>query len=478
MPLQKGKSNRFLKDSFFIFIIRFFPSLANLLVLLYYSHNLARPVYGTYQNFWIQLNFIYPFACLGIHALIITYSPAFVIILAQRIKKSKIVLYGIWVLLLAGGFAYMQQSSLNLNLFIPFLFLILFSANIIMESVLIVFKKFRELSVISLLFAAGYCWIHYVILQNGFSYQSLFLYLLVLTVLRTIICGVLLLINLPKFKGAEHTDGRQVEEVRKLWLHLGVYDILQIVFAGIDKFAVSILLTSSLSAVYYNGSQNIPFLPLILSAAGSAVLIQMVKVDATDERSTLIKMMNQLARVLSVIVFPIFFFLVFFRNEFFSVLLPDYAQSVPIFLACLLVIPVKAYSFTTVLQKMHLGHIINKGAVLELVVAILLMYPAYMWFGLPGLAGCFVVTTYFQAAYYLFHSAKALQTSVSSLLPYGDWLVKLIVFAVLAIGIHYIAAWQFTATVCLFLGALLTGCIILVSLYLEYKKQIKNGHLK
>ncbi len=477
MPLQKGKSNRFLKDSVFIFIIRFFPSLANLLVLLYYSHSLPRPVYGTYQNFWIQLNFIYPFACMGIHALILTYSPAFVLNLARSIKQSKVLLYSIWVLLLAAGFALLQQRSLDVHLLIPFFMLVLFSANIIMESVLIVFRRFRALSLISFLFAAGYCWIHYAVVQKGFSYQSLFFYLLVLTLLRSIASGVLLVVSLPEHADKVHSDGREVAEVRRLWLHLGVYDILQIVFAGIDKFAVSILLTSSLSAVYYNGSQNIPFLPLILSAAGSAVLIQMVKVGAADERQSLIGMMNQLARVLSVVVFPIFFFLVFFRNEFFSVLLPDYAQSVPIFLACLMVIPVKAYSFTTVLQKMHLGHIINKGAVLELIAAIVLMYPSYSWLGLPGLAGCFVVTTYFQAAYYLYHAAGALQTSMSSLLPFGNWLIKLIVFAVLAIGIHYMLVVQFTPAVSLFLGALFTGCVIAAALYLEHKKQARNLHV-
>jgi hypothetical protein len=169
-------------------------------------------------------------------------------------------------------------------------------------------------------------------------------------------------------------------------------------------------------------------------------------------------------------VFPVFCFFFFFRYEVYQWLLPDYRESVPIFVATLLGLPLRAYSFTTILQKLHKGRIINIGALADLVLALVLMYPMYRLMGLPGVALAFVITTYLQVAYYIYYIARFLHSPVSAFLPYINWLYKLIGFAMLFFAVHYLAVQYFVARNAVFLGAVVMAIAIAATLGYELKK--------
>ena len=234
-------------------------------------------------------------------------------------------------------------------------------------------------------------------------------------------------------------------------------------------------MAASISAVYYNGSQTIPFLPLLLGAASSTVLILLANGGSQVETASIIKLMNQSGRLLSCIVFPVFFFLFLFRQEFIITIFTEkYAAAVPVFAASVLVLPVRAYSYTTVLQKLHNGAIINIGAIADLVLACGLIYPLYKGLGLPGIALSFVFSTYLQAGFYLFYAARLLGVSPFKLIPYRNWLVKLILFFTLFIGIRYLGRIYFTGKIVLILGGVAMIIVIAGSLWLEIKKQRIN----
>ena len=473
MPLPKLRSNSLLGNSFFIFIIRFFPSVANLVVLLYYSRQLDKTSYGNYQNFWIQLNIIAPIAYFGINALITTYAPDAIAKLARTLNAKQYLLYGGWLVLLSLGFAWMQYHTLGIGFLVPFLFMFTFAAGIIIESFLVVFKNFRILSVINLLYSLCYVGIHKLVLDSGYTPYHLFLSLLLLNSARITISLVIARNNFKRFS-SEDAELRSLREIRTLWLHLGFYDVIQTFSMWIDKFFVSLLLTASLSAIYFNGTQNIPFLPIILSATGSAVLIQMAKVDAADEKAYLRYLMNLSARYLSNIVFPLFFFLIFFRYELFGVLLPGYEASVPIFFVYLFMVPFRAYSFITVFQKLHKGHIGNIGAAGELVLASLLMYPLYKLFGLPGVMLSFIISSYTQCAFYFYHMSRLMETSAYHLVPVRNWLIKCIVFSLLFMILHYLVTSFFGAKISLMIGIGVMVITVLTALFVEITLQ-KNG---
>jgi len=466
MPLQKLRVNSLFSNSFFIFTIRFFPSMANLLVLLYYSRHLDKPIYGTYQNFWIQLSFLYPLACFGIHAIITTYSVSTILKLAKGIKKTQYLLYTLWLVALSALFAWLQMS-LGIGFLLPFIFMLTFSVGIIFESFLIVARNFKILSSVNIIYAITYLYIHKYVLDHGFSFYSLFIYLFALNLTRILIYTVAIGVNIKKHKDEGHEEFRTVPEIRKLWIHLGFYDVLQTLSNWIDKFMVSILLTSSLSAIYFNGTQNIPFLPLILNAAGSSVLMQMNKVKEADERASLLQLMNRSTRFLSNIVFPLFFFLIFFRYELFNILLPGYAASVPIFFIALFMLPFRAYSFITVFQKLHQGHISNIGAMGELILACSLMYPLYLWLGLPGVMLSFIISSYSQGVYYFYHMSRLLNTKAYNLVPVANLTVKIIVYGLLFFITHFVVTSFLGDRIGLFIGIALMAATIIVSMFID-----------
>ena len=476
MPLLKAKSDSLFSNSFFIFIIRFFPSMANLVVLILYSRQLPQDTNGHYLHFWIQMNLIFPLACFGIHVLVITYSKDFIQLLFQQIKRRHYAAYALWVILLSLVFASLQANALHITFIVPFLFLLSFSLSAILESLLIVFRSYKVLTIVSILYSMAFCFVHLYVLKHGFSLQSLFLGLLVVVVVRLGIYCVVLRKALNQASRESSSPSFDLRTIRSLWLHLGLYDVLQVLFSWIDKFIISIILIAPVSAIYYNGSQTIPVLPLLLSAAGSAVLIQLAEANKEDEIQDIISSMNQSGRLLSCIVFPVFFYLFLFRAELFQVVLTDkYIPSIPVFAMSVLVLPVKAYSFTTVLQRLHKGAVINAGAVADLVLACVLMYPLYVWLGLPGVALSLVISTYLQAAFYLFWSAKLLKINPLRLIPYVNWLVKLIVFSFVLIVIHYAGNKYFTREISLILGGVVMAILISGSVFVEVQIQKKNG---
>ena len=475
MPLLKARSNVLLSNSFFIFIIRFFPSLANLLVLILYSRQLSQNDYGNYQHFWIQLYIIYPLICMGIHVLLVTYSADFILGLFRQLTRLHIGLYILWALTLSGVFAFLQQTALHISLYVPFLFMLSFSLSVVLETFLIVFRAYKSLVTISIIYSAAYFFIHFYILTHGFSLQAVYSLLLIITILRFCIYAVMTVVHIRRTGFHHAPDGVELKKARSLWLHLGFYDVTQNIFNWIDKFIISLVMTASVSAVYFNGSQNIPFLPLLLSAAGSAVLMQLASSDKENEPKGIVYLMNQSGKVLSGIVFPVFFFLFLFRHELIGILLLKYNAARPVFAVFLLVLPVRAYSFTTVLQRMHKGNIINAGSVGDIVLACALVYPLYRLFGLPGVALSFVITTYLQAAFYLYYSARLLRVSPLKMIPYANWAVKLIAFGILFTIVHFIGNLYFNSRITLFLGAMTMAVLVIGSLYVDLKS-MKNGN--
>ncbi len=470
------KNSTLFSNSFFIFIIRFFPSLANLLVVIWYSRHLPQAMYGNYQHFWIQLYVLCPLACMGIHVLAVTYRPGFIMKLLSIIKSKQYAYYAIWVVLLGGIFAWLQYEALSVSLFIPFLFFICYTLTIIFESLLIVFRNYQSLIATNLVYSIAFFGIHWYVLGHGFSLQVIFTYLLIITILRLCLYSGIAIANMQRYNEEEHDEEYHIGKIRTLWLHLGLYDVTQVLFNSIDKFIISLVISAQLSAIYYNGSQNIPFLPLLLGAAGSAVLIQLARGSKKDEAKDATQLMNQLGRILSCIVFPVFFFLFFFREPLLVGLLGEkYRPAVPVFMVSVLVLPVRAYHFTTVLQRMHKGNIINIGSVCDLLLACALMYPLYLWKGLPGVALSFVISTYAQATFYLVYTSKLLNVSFLRLIPYVNWLIKLIVFASLFIAIRYACDGHFTGKIQLILGGVAMVVMIGVSLLAENKKQKKHG---
>ncbi len=466
--MPEAKTNSFFSNSLLIFLIRFFPLLATTLVLIFFSRELDTVTYGAYQNFWTQLFVLNSISCLGIHVVIITYPLSFVAGVLKTLSNKFYLGFMLWLIAISSVYAYMRHSATGINWLVPQCFLIVSCLSLIVEAVLVTARKFTLLILGNVIYAIVFGWLHWRFLQHEIELNDLFYYLLLFIAAKLLVTGIVALLEVRKQKTSP--DESSLANVRSLWMHMGFYDVSQMTFKWLDKAIVSVLLTEQLSAIYFNGAVDVPFLSLILGAAGSAVLIQLAHNKINDKEDEAVFLANHSARILSAIIFPLFFFFMFFSRELFNIILSEkYLASVPIFMVSILTMPLFAYHLTAILQNRHKGATINKGAILDLLIALVLMYPLYQLIGLAGVALSCVISSYVQAGFYLYHTSKELNISILKLVPVANWLVKLIVFACLFIVIHYLLTIYFEQHFVLFLGMGATAATALIALAVELK---------
>ena len=230
------------------------------------------------------------------------------------------------------------------------------------------------------------------------------------------------------------------DKIKALWLQLGINDVITVLFRWADKFILSLILAKELFAVYFNGSAEIPFLPILFSAVSSAAVQHWANNHVAQESQNKIPILHYSARILSSIMFPLFFFFIFFNESFLTIVFSaKYVSAIGIFVCTQLVLPLRAYPFTALLQSEHRGDIINKGAMIDFVMACILMYPLYVLLGLPGVALSFVISTYWQAAYYLQQTAKLIKVPITDLVPFRLLLRKFFTYGILMAAVFLLA---------------------------------------
>lgn len=459
----KNTSVTLLGNSAYIFLIRFFPSLASLMALVLFSRYTEPAFYGRYQAFWVQWQVLNTVACLGLPALIFTYPLSHVTGLIRGLNAGQKARFIGWFVLVAAAFALLQLAN-GYALFHPVLiavFLWISTLISLVEAYLMLGRRFNQVALISCLYSVLFMVVHWLFIKEELSLELLFMILIAGNMLRL---AYLLFAGRSLYRGV--SDGVQalkLNSIKSLWFHLGVYDLVQMLFRWVDKLVLGFLLTAPVFALYFNGTIDVPFLPLLLGAAGSALLMQLSQQETTD--SVRIDLLKESSSLLSRIVFPVFLFLILFRHELFGVVFNHkYDAAVPLFLIATMVVPLRAYNFTSILQHKGRGRIINTGAVLDLAIALILMYPLYRIFSLSGIAFAFVLSTWLQAGFYLYHTAKILHVKWYRLLPLYDWLKQLIVFSVVFIGLYYVLHNYLEPATSLFLGGGALALVIIVSL--------------
>lgn len=443
-----------LSTSAAIFLIRFFPTLASVVALVWLARTMPAAYYGRYQSFWVQWQVLHVVACLGLPTLVLTYSGAQVRGLWQAARPAYRMALAGWVLLLASGLAGLQWWGGPA--FRPWqagLFLLLNVPAAILEAYALGQRHLRLVAVVSGGYAAWFVLSHGLLVGKVLSSPQLMNILLLASALRLAALGCL------ARRGAVEAVSLSPlawPTVRSHWAHTAFNDVVQVLFRWVDKLALNFLLPAALFALYFNGTLDVPFLPLLLGAAGSTLLLHFGAPGLTDAGR--LATLRAAATLLGQLVFPLFWFLLFFRRELFGVVFAHrYDAAVPLFVVSALVVPLRAYNFTALLQHKGQGARLSRGAVLDLALALGLMYPLYRLLGLAGVALAFVLSTYAQAGYYLGHTARLLRVPWASLVPWRPWLPQLL-GAALGLGLlHTLLAYLLPERVVLFAGAGVLG---------------------
>ncbi|MEO6832508.1 MAG: hypothetical protein ABI378_08705 [Chitinophagaceae bacterium] len=453
---------KLVSHSAYIFAIRFFPAAAMLAVAIVFSHELPPEIFGVYQQLWVDSAILIALASMGIVPLLLTHDALSINRWLLTLKARQGALFGIWVLLLGVVLIFLLRHYPLFPVPMLFLLLVMQVGLLLCETYLIVNQRMLQAAIISAFYAILFFGIHYLFLLDWFSFSALIWWIVALSLARFL---VLLLVSRKIFtlRTLDLRRRNMPVAIRKQWLQLGIYDISQVAFRYIDKFAISLLVGPALFSVYFIGTTDVPFMALMLGAVGNSLLQQMAHGEKTH--SSRVKLLYTSGTLLAVVVFPVFFYLFFFRTEFIVFVFSEkYLAAVPLFAISILALPLRAYNYTSLLQHLNLVKIINIGAVLDLGIACGLAVPLYLWKGLMGVAFAFMISSYLQAGFYLFHTSKAVQLPIWKLIPWRQWIAMFVLYGLLGLGLHFLLVHSFGHRLGLFLGAAATAIIIFVSL--------------
>lgn len=455
-------------------MIRFFSTAATLIITVYFSHTLIPGDYGTYQNFWIRLLVLSTLACAGLAVLAYTYAPATISHILRQIRLQHYLLYLFFLVVIALVFVLLSpHRPLSVQSLagavITLLFFVSYVLNILTEALLTVYRKFTYLIISGILYALVFVLLHRAVAGNNFDLYTLVGYLTILTTAK-LCCNLFLSVKAVRTTDTREAPAIHMKRIKAMWLHTFFYDTTQVVFRYLDKFIVSYLVAAEYAAIYVNGTIDIPFLPLALTAVSSAALMQLNK-NRNNSRETAVDTIRKSSSILATVTFPVFFFLLFFREEFIVfVFSGKYFASIPVFACALTRLPFYILNVPFYLQYRQKGDLINKGALLDMVLTLLLIYPMYRWLGLQGIVLSFIISSYIQLLYYARCVSRLLHTPLTRFLPVKSWIIKLVIFGGAAFLSHFLLSGLLPSVPRLIAGGVLligTGGLWLL---LEYKR--------
>lgn len=401
---------------------RMLPLLSLLFVTVLYAHRLSQAAYGTYQSVWMYANLVSVLMGFGITTIIFSTNTDVLVSVFRSNKKSILYFYSaVWIVSLA-LFLTLTSFSPLLKTLVVF-FIIFQNINSITETWLL--KQQGELKYfrINLLYSILFFGWHYYILTDGYSLTKL--------IAGTILISFVKFVLLRSSVGLPRMAAGKIDE-RKFfahWAYLGTNDIINIFSKWIDKLILVYLLTPAEFAVFFNGSIEIPLFAIFISITGAYAMIQLSK-NATDN-NLIQNVFSENFKLISSLAFPLFFFLLFFREEVFILFFSDkYLASVPIFAITILILPIKVNEYSLILKVRGRGNLVTRGSVMELILATLLIFILYPLYGMRGAAAALVLSTIFQVGFYLYHTRRITGISLAKLIPFQPLVARFIICGV------------------------------------------------
>ncbi len=454
---------KFAKRSFLLITSQGTRMLAQIVIIFIYSRHLSFKEYGAYQSVWLYVNVISTLSLFGLPSLIMSASQKNIYTSVKDNKKhffiagSIVNFLPLLFLLLA-----VHEFSIGSKLLIIML-IICQNISILAEAITIKKEKEMLLLISNIIFAIGYFACHIFILYTGYSLELL---VAVLILIFAIKATTLLWLNKQNIEDPVNTlsptTGRQ-------WFYLGVVDSLSVLFKWIDKWIILFFLSVSQFAIYFNGSYEIPVLGLMVSGVGNIMLIELSKHSHKSSAASKILFTNS-SLLLASIVFPSFAFLLFYHSYFFTFIFSaKYVASIPIFFVSIFILPVRITNYGATLQVYNRNDLVVKGALIDIIIAVILMAFLYPFMGMKGLALAFVISTYIQAWYYLWHTSNLINQKIVSFFPLKK-LLLLMVISILLLGTTYAICNRLPYPLNMIIGVAVCSLLIISLLYLSIKR--------
>ena len=463
---KADKSRKF----FWLFLSRIMPLVALFFITIIYARKLSYDDYGKFQSVWMYANIVNVIISFGLAAVILSTDLSFLFAFIKSKRKILSLFYpALWISGLVAFFFLAKNFNTSLK-FLLIAFMAIQNIATAADNLLIKRGKEKTSGIINFFYAFLFFGWHIYVLFSDYS-----LYHLVegITLLAAVKFIIIVLMPFEKKSSDIKIDNNHF---LFHWGYLGSNDALGVVAKWIDKLFLLYLLTAADFAIFFNGSIEIPVFGLLISVTGNFLLVEISGNIKQPEK--IIKLFRESFHILSNIVFPLFLFLFFFREDLFSVAFRDkYNASLPIFVISIFILPLRINNYSVILQCFSQGKKILFGSLMDILIAIILMITLYPLMGTKGVALSIVISTYCQSFYYLWHSSKILNTSILQILPLKELVIRFLKTLAFYTALFFLLS-AFSMSARIIIAILLTALMVMFGMIQYFRTYFNNSYVQ
>lgn len=463
---KADKSRKF----FWLFLSRIMPLIALFFVTIIYARKLSYDDYGKFQSVWMYTNIVNVIISFGLASVILSTDLSFLFAFIKSKRKILSLFYPVlWILGLIAFFLFAKNFNTSLK-FLLIAFIAMQNIATVADNLLIKRGKEKTSGIINFFYAFLFFGWHIYVLFNDYSLHHLVEGITLLVTAKFII--IVLIPFEKKSKDIQIDDNHFLYH----WGYLGLNDALGVVAKWMDKLFLLYLLTAADFAIFFNGSIEIPVFALLISVTGNFLLIEIS--GNIKQHEKIIRLFRESFHILSNIVFPLFLFLFFFREDLFSLAFGDkYNASLPIFAISIFILPLRINNYSVILQCFSQGKKILLGSLMDILIAIILMITLYPLMGTRGVALSIVISTYCQSFYYLWHSSKILNTSILQIFPLKKLAIRFLKILIFYTALFFLLS-AFSMSARMIAGTLLTTLLVMFGMIKYFRTYFNNSYVQ
>ncbi len=310
-----------------------------------------------------------------------------------------------------------SKFAQNFIYFAPFL---IFSiSSLLLDAVLILKNQFKKLFAITLATTSSYLLVIVVAIFFKQTIPFIFVGLSVISFARFIYFGYVIKNFFP------HSTLNGIRDLMSYASEIFMYSTPLIIahIAGslsrqVDKYIVANNFPAELYAIYTIGAKELPVVPLITSSFTAVIFPEISRLYNSGKNSEIVKLANDTIKSTSVVIVPIFVYLLFFSKEFILILFSEkYVESVAIFRIYLFFLPIRILIYSSILSALGRQKIYMLISFLDLTLNLTLGIALVKIIHIIGPAVAVVTSTYIETFFMSFLISRILGSKLSHLLP-------------------------------------------------------------
>jgi O-antigen/teichoic acid export membrane protein len=400
-------------------------SVTALAVNMFLSRYFDQATYGTFQQTWFFSQMLIEIALLGFPIGLLYFTPK--LTMPERkglFLRSLLLLAGIGAALALVLFASaplvarsFRNPELAHTLRVFALYALFVIPGIPMDAFLIAQNRHRLLGVLTVIHSVLFVAAVLVPAALGFALSAIIWVLVAHGVLRggLVVGGAA---STVRGMPAVHRPGL-LREFVVYSVPVALNDLLRVAAKWLDKNIVSAYFTPEVFAVYANGAVEVPFVGVLASSISSVVIPEFSRLSEEGKREELVALWHRAILKAGAILLPLCAFLMVLATPFLVFLFSDaYTASAVPFRIYLLLLPLRSATYTPILLALGRPRLVAIGALADILANLglsILLIPHFSYLG-PAIST--VITTYAQAAFYLYWTVRIVPVPWTLVFPW------------------------------------------------------------